>query len=285
MMAIGFIGAGRVAQGLAPALDRAGYRVAAVASRTAKAADHLAAQLSECEAVSAQEAVNRCDLVFLTVPDDAIAPVAAGLEWRAGQSVVHCSGATEVGALDPAAVKGASIGGFHPLQSFSEKTPLAGCTVTVEAAPPLSDMLETIVSALGCRLNRLPPGKRALYHASAGYGSQFVNVLLAEIAEVWDEWGASEEDVLAAILPMMRTTLDAAGKGGIAQTMPGPVSRGDIGSIRAHLAAFVDMPEAGSFYRAHCMRSVELAERAGRIDAPTADDLRALLRQPSPDAG
>jgi len=275
---IGFVGAGRVARGLGVALRDAGYDIRAVASRTPAAADTLAALLG-CTATTAQGVADRCDLIFLTVPDDAIARVAAEIRWRGGQSVLHCSGATEVAALAPAADAGAMTGGFHPLQGFAGtgETPLAGCTVTVEAVPPLARTLDTMVAALGCRLNRLPPGKRALYHASAGYGAGFIHVLMAEIAAVWSDWGASEADMLAAILPMARTTLDAIERGGIARTMPGPVSRGDTGSIQAHLAAMGDRPEARAFYRAHTLRSVALAEAAGRIDAAQAADLCALL--------
>ncbi len=285
MTAIGFIGAGRVARGLAPALHEAGYHVTAIANRSPVAANDLAMELPGCEAVAAQDVADHCDLVFLTVPDDSIALVAAGLRWRAGQAVVHCSGATEVSVLAPVAEIGGMTGGFHPLQGFSDRTPLRGCTVTVEASGPLAQTLDTMVDALGCRLNRLPPGKRALYHASAGYGAGFVHVLLAEIATIWGSWGASEEDVLAAILPMTRTTLDTIGRGGIATTMPGPISRGDIGSIRAHLTALTAMPEAEAeaFYRAHSLRSTNIAESTGRIDAATATELRTMLT--SPDTG
>lgn len=277
-MKIGFIGAGRVAAGLGAALRGAGYDVAAVASRDPASAARLAVALGGA-AAGAQEVADRCGLVFLTVPDDAIARVAGAIRWRAGGAAVHCSGATEICALDAAARAGAMTGGFHPLQGFAGDgpTPLAGCTVTVEAPSPLAGTLAAMVAALGCRLNRLPPGKRALYHASAGYGAGFIHVLLAEIAAVWGEWGASEADMLAAILPMARTTLDTIDRGGIAGTMPGPVSRGDTGSIRAHLAAMADRPEAAAFYRAHTLRGVALAESAGRIDAARAAELRALL--------
>ncbi len=284
---IGFIGAGRVARGLGTALTGAGYGIAAIANRTPRAAADLAASLPECEAMSAQALADTCSLIFLTVPDDAIAPVAQSLDWRADQALVHCSGATEIDALAPAAEAGAMTGGFHPLQGFSGtgETPLTGCTITVEAKPPLSDTLERMVDALGCRLNRLPPGKRALYHASAGYGAGFIHGMLAEIAAIWSLWGASERDVLAAILPMTRTTLETIDRGGIAETMPGPISRGDTGSIRAHLAALSHNPEADAFYRTHALRSVDLAAKTGRIDTSTAETLRALLRPPpSPDA-
>ena len=287
MTTLGFIGTGRLAHSLALALSKAGYGVAAVANRSADPAEKLATALPKCRAVSAQEVVDLCDLIFLTVPDAAIAPVAASLNWREGQAVLHCSGATEVSALDPAADAGAMTGGFHPLLGFSGvgETPLAGCTVTVEAAPPLSDTLDDMLAALGCRLNRLPPGKRAFYHATAGYGAGFIHVLMAEIAEVWGGWGASEADVLAAILPMARTTLDTIERGGIAQTMPGPISRGDAGSVAAHLDAMATMPQVDAFYRAHSLRSVDIAERTGRIDGEVAGHLRALLTRPSPDAG
>jgi predicted short-subunit dehydrogenase-like oxidoreductase (DUF2520 family) len=274
---LGFIGAGRVARGLGVALREAGYAVPAVASRTPGSARNLSALLHG-QAVTAQAVADTCDLVFLTVPDDTIERTARALHWRAGQGVVHCSGATEVSALDSAREAGAQTGGFHPLQSFADGgTPVAGCTVTVEAEPPLAGTLQTMVTALRCRLNRLPPGKRAIYHASAGYGSQFLNVLMAEIVTLWGDWGASEADVLAAILPMARTSLDAIEQGGVAPSMPGPVSRGDIGSITAHCEALAAMPDALAFYRAHALRSVDLAERAGRIEAETARTLRARL--------
>lgn len=249
----------------------------AIASRNPETAQSLAGSVG-AQAMAGQQAVTQCDLIFLTVPDDAIEETARALTWRAGHAVLHCSGATEVSALASAAADGAQIGGFHPLQSFADTgTDLAGCTITVEAAPPLLDSLETMVAALGCRLNRLPPGKRALYHASAGYGSQFVHVLLAEITDLWGDWDASEDDVLAAILPMMRASLDSIERDGIAQAMPGPVSRGDAGSVAAHLDALGTRPDALDFYRAHCRRSVALARRAGRINAEKADSLHALL--------
>ena len=94
---IGFIGAGAVGGTLAVALGQAGYRVVAVASRTFASAHRLAQRLVGCTAYAApQQVVDACELVFISTPDDAIGQVAAGLTWRAGQRVVHCSGATSL---------------------------------------------------------------------------------------------------------------------------------------------------------------------------------------------
>ena len=117
---VGFIGAGRIGIALARGLARKGYAVTAVASRSRDSAEKLAADIAGCRAMpDPQSLADSVELILLTVPDDAIATTCAGLKWRAGQAVVHCSGATELLALAPAASSGAHTGGFHPLQMFT----------------------------------------------------------------------------------------------------------------------------------------------------------------------
>ena len=83
---IGFIGAGRVAKGLAWGMARSGQRIVAASSRSPASAGQLAARIAGCGALAdAQDVVDGCGLVVVTVPDDAMAAVAAGLEWRFGE--------------------------------------------------------------------------------------------------------------------------------------------------------------------------------------------------------
>ncbi len=280
---IGFIGAGRLGTALAWSLARRGASVAAVASRSAASARRLAAGIDGCAAVDdAQRVVDACDLVFIATPDDAIAAATAALRWRAGVAAVHCSGATELAALAPAAAGGAAVGGFHPLQSFAETeaaiASLPGCTVTIEADEPLRATLVALAARLGCPVNLLPPGARALYHAAAGYASQFVNVLLREASTAWRQWGASEDDALRALVPLARGTLASIERLGVARGMPGPASRGDAGSIERHVAALGALDaDMLRLYRELCARSVVLALERGGIDAATAARLRATL--------
>lgn len=122
---LGFIGAGRVAKGLSLALSRCGYSISGVAGRAAG---------------DAQRVVEASEIVFLSVPDDAIGAVCAGLRWRAGQAAVHCAGATELAVLQPAADAGAAIGGFHPLVMFADPEiaarSIAGAAIGIEAEEP-----------------------------------------------------------------------------------------------------------------------------------------------------
>jgi predicted short-subunit dehydrogenase-like oxidoreductase (DUF2520 family) len=292
---IGLIGAGRLGTALARAMADAGLTVHALASRREASAQRLAAALPGCRVLAAQPLVDACDIVFLTTPDDALPALAASLRWRPGIAVVHCSGASELSVLAAARRAGAAIGGFHPLQSFgaapddSSSAPrldLSGCTVTIEAAPPLDALLQDLAHRLGARVNRLPPGMRGRYHAAAGYASQFVHVLLREATDIWQSWGASEDDAVAALLPLLAGTIASVQRSGVAGGMPGPVSRGDAGTLRRHLQALAPLPPATlALYRALCGRSVALACESGAIDEATAAHIRSLLDAAAADRG
>ena len=149
---VGFLGAGRTANALALGMSGVGFNVTAVASRSFDSARALAARLPGCDALpDPLELVQRCDVVFLTVPDDAIASVAE-MPWRAGQGIVHCSGALSVDVLAPARTRGAFIGALHPFLTFAspDTTPTAfsGCTFAVEGDGSLETWIEGVVSRL-----------------------------------------------------------------------------------------------------------------------------------------
>jgi predicted short-subunit dehydrogenase-like oxidoreductase (DUF2520 family) len=280
---IGFIGAGRLGRALAWSLDTAGCRVHAVASRGAERAAEFAAPIAHCAQYPAQQLADECDLVFITTPDATIQAVADGIRWRAGQGVVHCSGATEVAVLAKAAADGALTGGFHPMQTFADPAAAArslpGSTITIEAQGELNGILLALVERLGCAANQLPAGARARYHAAAGYASQYINVVLGEAVRIWQSWGATEAQALPALLPMVRGTLASIEAAGVAKGMPGPVSRGDAGTVEKHLAALGELDDDTlRLYRDLCLRSVSLAFAAGGIDADKAARIEGILR-------
>ena len=159
---VGFIGAGALGSTLAQAMHRRGYAVRAVASRTPASAERLAAAIPGCEPASPQAVADRCDTVFLTVPDDAIADVAASLRWREGQAVVHCSGALPLSVLGPASDAGALTGAMHPMQTFTAGvdpvTIFKGVACAIEAPDPLREALEQLAINLGGPPSRWPPG-------------------------------------------------------------------------------------------------------------------------------
>jgi len=296
-VAIGLIGAGRLARALAWRLHAVGCRVHAVASRSPVSAAALATSIPNCTPCCAQQVADTCDLVFITTPDAAIQNTVDAIVWRAGnashtphtphmpqtpQAVVHCSGATSVSVLDKAARDGALTGGFHPLQSFAAPEAavqtLAGCTITLQAQGELLTLLTALAQRLGCAVHVLPAHARATYHAAASFASQHLNVLLAQAVRLWQSWGASEEQALQALLPLARGTLASIQTSGLAQGMPGPVSRGDAQTVQAHLTALREHDaSAAALYRELCLQSIPLAVAAGNLQPDQVEKIVRVL--------
>lgn len=280
MGSIAIIGTGRLGATLAVALHRVGVEIAMVANRNAASAQQLAARLGSCRAVNTNEAA-QADLVFVTVPDDALAPVAAQLPWRRGQAVVHCSGATEIAVLQPAADAGAAIGGFHPLQIFSDPARaldlIASSSVAIEGPPELEAQLQQLAELLGMHPIHLPPGARALYHGGASYAASFLLSMLAEAVAAWRSFGVDEAQALQALLPLAQGTLAAAASKGLSAAVAGPVSRGDAGVIAQHLAAFDALgPEHAALYREMTLRQLSLVQATHRLSEEQAERVRSI---------
>jgi predicted short-subunit dehydrogenase-like oxidoreductase (DUF2520 family) len=279
----GFVGCGRVGRTLAQAFANAGRAVTAAWSRRATDAEMMAGEVAGLRALpSAQAVVDACDFVWITVSDDAIAPVSDGIVWSARHKVVHCSGATELLALAAATKAGAAIGGFHPLQMFTNPAValkgLPGCTVGIEADFGLDQRLNQLALDIGCTPVQVPSGDRALYHASAYYVGPFLIALLAEAVAFWQKFGVGEQEALNALLPLLSGTLSAVRDGGLALGMGGCIARGDVGTVRKHISAVDQFDHgAGKLYRMLASRTIPLGVRRGTLSAQGAEAIREAL--------
>jgi predicted short-subunit dehydrogenase-like oxidoreductase (DUF2520 family) len=280
---IGFVGAGRVASVLAVAFARAGWPVVAVASRDAERREHIGALIPGSRALeSAGTIVDVADLVFLTVPDDALADVAAGLRLYAGQAAVHTSGALAADVLAPAQAAGSAIGSFHPLVAFASQDAaliaLHGATVALEGGDELVALLGRLATDIGAQPVLLPPGGKPAYHAAAVLAAGGFVGLLDGIAEVARGAGLDEAGALAIYGPLIRQSLANAEGMGIERALTGPFVRGDEGTIRAHLGALSRLaPGAMDLYLAVARRELAMAVRRGDVDEDRAMVLRSLL--------
>ncbi|HRC61685.1 MAG TPA: DUF2520 domain-containing protein [Dehalococcoidia bacterium] len=250
---VGIFGAGRLGSALATALVAAGEQVKAVSSRTVRSAEHLATALGAGVAVLAPQAVaDSCDLVFLTVPDAAIAALASEIRWRQGQWVVHCSGALDLGPLSGAVRQGALVGCLHPLQSFPSREGGAarfrGITCGVEGSNPLGRVLEELVGRLGASVVRLEGVDRAAYHAAAVFASNDVVALMAAAREAWTLAGLSAASARTSLVPLLLGAAQNVAEHDLRDALTGPVARGDVDTVRRHLAVLGDS-ELGALYR------------------------------------
>jgi predicted short-subunit dehydrogenase-like oxidoreductase (DUF2520 family) len=283
---LGFIGAGTVATSLGCALHGKGYHVAAVASRTFASAEKLAEFIPACQPFrEKQQVVDIADIIFITTPDDVIEQVASEIAWETGKSAVHCSGADSSAILKRVVSKSASVGVFHPLQTFAgmeqAKNSLAGITFSVEAEEPLLAQLKGMAKALGGRSMVLKPEDRVLYHASAVMVSNYLVTLVKMSTDLWADFGLSREDAIKALAPLIKGTIHNIETVGLPGCLTGPIARGDTGTLKKHLSALgKNHSDITSAYRELGLKAVQVALEKGKIDAHKAREITSVLSNP-----
>ena len=279
----GIVGAGAVGTALGVALSRAGWPIHAVASRDPDRRARFAQQVDGARAFAeAQALIEEVELIVLAVPDDALAPLAREVRMYSGQAMVHTSGAVGAEVLVPAMAAGTQVGSFHPLVAFADMeraiAALQGATVAIEGDDELAAMLAGMAERIGAHAVRLAPGTKAAYHAGAVLAAGGFVALLDAIAALGKVAGLDEAGALAIYGPLIEGTLGNARALGIRDSLTGPMTRGDIGTLDAHLAALVThAPGVLPLYVAAAHREIDLAVARGALAPETASRMRESL--------
>ena len=270
---VGILGLGRLGSALLFALDASGYTSILQASRGGSRVS-LPGQ-----PVDRANLAGRADLVFLTVPDQAIEEAAAELEWRPGQVVVHTSGARALDALAAVEQRGATAACFHPLQTFptglsagQASARFRDITCGIEGRGRAGELLEAIASSLGAQSVRLEGVDRAAYHAAAVFVSNDVIALTVAASRAWEQAGLPAADAQRALAPLIRASADGISERPLAQALTGPLVRGDVDTIERHLAALARDPSLADLYR-------RLALELLTLDLGHSAELRAALQR------
>jgi predicted short-subunit dehydrogenase-like oxidoreductase (DUF2520 family) len=280
---IGIVGAGAVGTALGVALSRAGWPIHAVASRDPGRRERFRSLVDVDRVFADPEPIlDEVELIILAVPDDAIATFAGSLRMYSGQAMIHTSGALGPEVLAPAMAAGCQIGAFHPLVAFADTelavAALHGATVAIEGDDELVAMLGDMAEAIGARPVRLAPGSKSAYHAAAVLAAGGFVALLDAIAELGRVAGLDEAGSLAIYGPLIEGTLGNARALGIRAALTGPMTRGDVGTLRSHLAALrAHAPGVLDLYVAAAHREIALAEARGALSPDDAMKMRQVL--------
>ena len=266
---IAIVGGGRMGRGLATALVEAGEQVVL---------------WSRAEATGVvEEAVGGARTIILAVPDDAI-PVLAGGLARADtigpdQIVLHLSGLHGRGALAPLDQTGAALGSLHPLQTVSDPATAAarwrGAYAAVEGDDRAVAEGERLARHLGLHPFRLAAAQKPAYHAGAVMLGNYVVALAGAAARLGATAGVPAELSSKLYLPLMVGALENLETQAPAAALTGPIRRGDLSTIRAHLAALG--PEDATLYAVLGLEALRLAREAG-LDPVRAGEIATVLR-------
>lgn len=243
---VGVIGAGRVGAVIGAALRSVGYPLVAVAGESDASRTRIETLLPGVRVDKPTAVSKAAGLLLLTVPDDTLDNVVrmlvASRAIRSGQIVVHTSGRHGLRVLEPARAIGAHGIALHPAMTFTgtdlDLARLAGCTYGVTNEPEDHALVETLVADLGGNLVTVEEGDRELYHAALAHGSNHLVTLVSQAMDLLRSAGA--QDPALILRPLMTAALDNALAFGDA-ALTGPIVRGDLKTVRAHLRSLAGM--------------------------------------------
>jgi len=222
--------------------------------------------------------------VLLGVPDEALPEVSMALAARGdappGCAAFHLSGALGTDPLAPLLEKGYSVGTLHPLQSLADPLlgaeQLKGVYFAVSGEPAAISAARRIVNPLGSFVLTIPVARRPLYHAAAVFASNYLVVLIGAAGRLMVQAGVPEDEALQAILPLARGSLENLGRLGPVRALTGPVSRGDVETVRLHLRTLEDRERA--LYASLGLEILKLAGEGG-LDENSMDELKEMLER------
>ena len=277
---IAIVGAGRAGSSLALALTAAGYPVTLLIDTQAARARRWAAVCGCRSGASVRQLDASIGLLFLAVPDDAIAPLARRIAGQGAvgpkTSSVHLSGLHPAALLNPL---GGSRASFHPCIPLLEGQAEAfrGAAVALEGDAAVLPLLKAVAVDLGARPVILSPEQKILYHAACTAASNFINVTLFAAARLLQASGSHEG--LSLLMPLVRKTIDNIEMNGPVQSLTGPALRGDSSTVRAHLEAIsAHVPAIKDLYTVLSLSAAEIALEAG-ADPAGIEKVRNVLRR------
>jgi predicted short-subunit dehydrogenase-like oxidoreductase (DUF2520 family) len=298
---VAVIGAGRLGQAFAIALQSSGYPVVALVARSRQKAEKAAVLLrktvgqghiktrptSQVFGANQLGELPETDLVLITTPDDAIRKTAERLSslWvdRKPVTVLHTSGALSFEALAPLAEKGFQTGSIHPLISISEPmsgaAALRGAFFGIEGTGKAKRLAEAIIRDLDGHSFTINPKSKALYHAAAVMAAPHLTALVDLAVEMLAACGLSKIRAQQVFMPLLESTVNNLKTSNPQQALTGTFARGDIATVRRHLDALSgkELAEALAVYKLLGLHSLRLAEKNG-LNAKLLNEIRKLLR-------
>ena len=280
---VGVVGAGRVGTVLAVALSRAGHRVVAASAVSDTSVRRIRANLPGTVICQPAEVVAQADLVLLTVPDDVLAGLVAGLASTgadlSGRMLAHASGRHGLAVLEPATRQGAMPLALHPVMTFTGRPDdidrLTGISFGITAPEALRPVAEALVVEMGGEPVFIAEDLRDLYHAALSIAANHLVTLVTQSGDLLRQAGVAEPARMLG--PLLSAALDNALRLGDAG-LTGPVARGDAETVARHIRALqAASPEALPAYLAMARLTADRALAAGTLTAPNAQRLLGVL--------
>lgn len=217
------------------------------------------------------------DVLLITVGDSDVSTLATQLSQVPTQLLVHVSGSLGLDVFPSSAEVPCAV--LHPILSFgSPEGSVEDLTqACVSVAFTRSDHTwKSVLRAWGSAPLLLPAGlHRARYHAALCLASNHVTGALGQAESFLQEAGFSQEDTPPLLASLAHQTVQKFFQDGAANSLTGPLIRGDVPTLQAHLDALPK--KKAEAYRQQLKALLPFAISTKRLTAGKIREIRQLL--------
>jgi len=260
----GFVGAGKVGTSLGAYFKSKDLDVVGYVSRNPESA-RKAASITSTSCLTLKELAAKCNLIWITTPDDQIENAwneLAQFELQ-GKLICHTSGAKDSRVFSGIAAKGAFGYSVHPMRAFAAITEmiegLDTTGFTLEGDPTYFQQFQQLFTRLGNKLFIIDRKHKPMYHLANVMATNLILALLSIATEYLSECGSFGDEPFEALMPMVENNLANLKYNGFINALTGPVERNDLGTVKKHLEVIA--PKDARLYQILTQKLLELAEK------------------------
>lgn len=266
-MKCNLIGAGRLGKNIALSTKHI-ITSFSICNRNPVSAQKASHELGFGLAVANIEQLPAAEITWISCNDDAIHEVVETLTrhpvLKPGSFVIHCSGALNSNILAPLKAQGCLVGSFHPLKAFKTNylDPAAFNKVDciLEGDDEVCAWLKQSFMELGANLITIQPEAKTAYHAAACMASNYLITLASCSEALFLQAGIDSQQSRRMMLNLMQGNLHNLQQiESIAESLTGPLVRGDINTISLHLQS-IQNSNIKQFYQTAALCTLPLTQ-------------------------
>ncbi len=242
-MKIGFIGAGRVGVSLGKYFTINGLTLSGYYSRSETSAKEASIFTDSHHYQHIEELIHDSDVLFLTVPDDTVAGIWSKVKHFSIENkiICHCSGVLSSDIFQDIESKKAFGYSIHPLFAVSSKEhsykEMHTIYFAIEGNEKYLPDIEAFFRKAGNKVIRLSKEHKTKYHAAAALASNYVISVFTFAIDLLKECGFTKEQAADALMPIFLNNANGIKQQGIPSALTGPLERGDVETLKAHIAS------------------------------------------------
>ena len=282
-MRAGFIGAGKAGCSLGrylhdlrlkesaaadenPEAERA-FELSGFYSKTFEHSKEAADNTKSAAFSNLEQVVSESDMIFITTPDRVIGEVWETIRQKGeqgelplkGRIFCHLSGSLSSEVFYGRKKQGAFGCAVHPMQAISSRnTDFSGAFFTADGDTEAVTAVKDLLTQKGNTVSVIEPSCKKKYHMAASTASNLVTGLIQMALDALEECGFSKDTALAMLTPLMEGNIKNICEKGTAAALTGPVERGDMETVKTHLAQLSG--EKREIYRLLSRQLIDIAQ-------------------------